>query len=312
MHIRKRPQPSAQKQRRRHAAYHNHVRVFTQEIKRPAKSAELRHVPRNQLRFRFRQIKWRAIRLRNRRHQVHKKRHRRQKDEPHALFALRLHNPANLQRPRQQQRRHNGHPRRRLVAHQLRRAPQRTDDRIAAVGGPAAQHNPKQPDRTDPHHKQNPNIDIPRHLERRPKRQRRHRKHRCRYRDHRRHPEDELVRHLRNDVFLDQQLYCVRYRLQQSVRAHAHRPQPRLHVRHQLAFHQHNVTRHQRNQRDNDKTGQYLHPPRLEKRQQRLCRRIHVLTIHLAQDDIQRPNHRHHVRHQMPAHHLVQRLQINK
>jgi hypothetical protein len=36
------------------------------------------------------------------------------------------------------------------------------------------------------------------------------------------------------------------------------------------------------------------------------------LPIHFPQHDVQRPNHRHHVRHQVPADHLVQRFQIDQ
>ena len=54
--------------------------------------------------------------------------------------------------------------------------------------------------------------------------------------DERRDPEDERVGLGRHDVFLDQQLERVGDRLQQAVRADAHRAQANLHVRQNLAL----------------------------------------------------------------------------
>ena len=69
-----------------------------------------------------------------------------------------------------------------------------------------------------------------------PKRNHHEHSERGKHHDEWRHPEDDLVGFRRNDVFFKKQLQGVRDRLQESVRPDAHRPQPHLHVRQDLAL----------------------------------------------------------------------------
>ena len=70
--------------------------------------------------------------------------------------------------------------------------------------------------------------------------------------NHRREPEDGVVRAGGNDIFLQQQLQRIGDGLQQAVRPHAHGSQADLEVRQDLALHQREVAGDQRNHRDDD------------------------------------------------------------
>ena len=153
------------------------------------------------------------------------------------MIVLRLHNRSDVKRAGKQQPAHQGHARGGFVTHQLRGAAQRADQRIVAVGGPASQHNAKNSHGADADNKKNADVDTLRDLEGRANGQTGYREQSSSYGKHRGEPENELIRIVRDNVFLDEQLYSVGDGLEQTMRSHAHRAKPCLHVRHDLAFH---------------------------------------------------------------------------
>src|SRR6266404_825930 len=144
-----------------------------------------------------------------------------------------------------------------------------------AVRSPTAQHNPENAKRADAHDKQNSDVEILRNLKRRAEGQTSYREQRRSHGKHRRQPKHQLVRVIRNNVFLDEQLQRVRDGLQQSMWTHAHRPQPRLHVRHQFALDQYDVANDQRQDRDDDYPAEQRRPVELQEIQRRLGRGLH-------------------------------------
>ena len=173
--------------------------------------------PRHQLRLRLRQIKRRPVRLRHRRDKENHKRRRHRppivKNEPKPLRLLIPHNLHHAQRPGRHHPAHQTQPHRQLITHQLRRTPQRPQQRIVAVRRPSPQHNPQDPhapqraDHQQPHvHIGNPEPLGKRHHAKRHKRRE--------HRHNRSDIEDPLIRLPRNNVFFQQQLQGIRQRLQ--------------------------------------------------------------------------------------------------
>src|SRR6266478_4094092 len=129
-----------------------------------------------------------------------------------------------------------------------------------AVRRPAAQYDAENSQCADTYDEKNANVDVLRDLKRGSDRQASQRKQRRAHGEHRCKPENEFVSVVRDDVFFDEQFYCVGDGLEKSVRPHAHRPQPRLHVRHELAFHQHDVADDQRQNGDDSHSRKQRRP----------------------------------------------------
>ena len=140
-----------------------------------------------------------------------------------------------------------------FVADHLRRGAQRAEERVLRVRRPAGDNHAVHLDRGDRHHEQQAGVDVgERHFgperNHRPGGQRRHDGH------DRAEEEQALVRHRREDDFLDQQLERVGDRLQQAHRADAVRARADLGPADGLAFPQRQVrdAEHQRHDDHDD------------------------------------------------------------
>ncbi len=229
------PQPTAEEDCRGDRAHHDHVDILGQEVERPAEAAVFGHVAGHQLRFGLGQIKGRTIGLGDGRHQVDEEPDRRQEHEPHARPRLDLDNAVHGKRARQEQTADQRHPRGGFIADQLRRAAQRAQQRVMAIRGPATKNNSENPHRADAQNKKQTDVEVG-NLELGTNRHCRQRQQGRGHRNQRRGPEKHLVRVLRDDVFLYQQLDSIGDRLQKAVRPYAHGAQARLHIRHHLAL----------------------------------------------------------------------------
>ena len=135
-----------------------------------------------------------------------------------------------------------------FVAHHLRCRSQGSKQRILAVRGPATKNDPKDADRRNGEYIQNADIEIGNDIadlvahDRKSVRrtERNDRKHdECgNQRDNRRQRKDPLIGSGRNDVFFQHELYSVRKRLEDAVRADPHRTKPDLNPSGDFSFRQ--------------------------------------------------------------------------
>ncbi len=73
-----------------------------------------------------------------------------------------------------------------------------------------------------------------------------------------------------------------------------------------------NIARDKRNDRDDQYARHELDPPSLEKTENGLNGGTHRLAVHLAKNDVECADDGDNVGNQMPARHLVERLQIDE
>ena len=209
--------------------------------------------PAHQLRFRFRQVERGAIGLRRGGDQVYRERHDHEaiiaEDEPDSARSLRLDDALHAERAGHHHARKQGEGQRHFVAHQLRRAAQRAEQRIVAVRCPAAQNNPQDAHRRHRGYHQQSDVYV-RYIDGLGERQHHKGGEGRDGGEARREPENRLVGIRRDDVFLEQQLERVGDGLQQAVRSHPHGAQAHLEIGQDLPFHQHDVAGHQGEQRD--------------------------------------------------------------
>ena len=248
------PQPAAQEQRDGYRGDHENVGVLGQEVERPAEAAVLGVEAGHQLGFGFRQVEGRAVGLGRGGDDVDREGHDHEavvgEDEPDAALGLRLDDALHAERAGHHHARKQRERQRHFVAHQLRRAAQRAQQRIVAVGRPAAQDDAQDSHRRGGGDHQQPHVHV-RYVEDPRKGQHRKGRQGGDGGNAGGEPEQGLVGVRGDDVFLEQQLQRVGDGLQQPVRPHAHGAQAHLEIRQDLALDQREISGHQRKSRDN-------------------------------------------------------------
>ena len=210
--------------------------------KRKADTAVFGMEPGPEITFRFREVEGNALRFGQSGDEEHEEPDRLVDDVPD--IGLRPHDLEQAHRLRQHDHADDREPHRDLVADHLRAGPEAAQDRIFAVGGPAAEDDAVDldPDHREDEEERHVHIggverdlgtedrdgfaegDRDEHHEGRGERQ------------DRRQFEQEAVGLGRDVVLFGQELDAVRHGLQQPVPPHAHRPHPLLDVSADLAF----------------------------------------------------------------------------
>ena len=268
--VRERRQPPSKEQRRHDRRDDDHVRVFGEEEQREAHAAVFGVKSAGQLLLRLGQIERRAVGFREPADQHEDERERLREDEPDVLVVLRVDDFDHAERAGHQddadERQRDGD----LVRDQLRRRAQAREQRVLAVRRIARQDDAVHADGRHRHDIQQADVDVgdvERNLaseetDRRTERNDRVDDQRRHHRDDRRGGEHPLVGPHRRDVFLDHQLDRIGDRLQDAVRTDAHRSEPRLRPRDDLALEQHHIgDRDERRVQDDDdleQRDQYL------------------------------------------------------
>ncbi len=168
---------AAEEQRRADRADDNHVRVLAQEERRELHGRVFGVIPGDQFRFGFRQVKRRAVRLRQHGDHVNQRRDQAQREEledvpggkrdavmgqcrADLVKALLLDDLLQAQAAGQQHDRDNRQAHAQFIGNHLRRRPQAAEQRILVVGRPARQHDAIDRQRTPGQHIQNADIDV--------------------------------------------------------------------------------------------------------------------------------------------------------
>src|SRR5579863_4005126 len=152
--------PATKEQRRRHRADSNHIDVLRHLVEAPTQSAVLGQIAGSQFLLGLGQIEWSAIDLGDPGDQVEAEAQWLRGDKPYALVQLRLHNANHTQRSSPHQRAAQGESQAGLIGDHLRRAAQRTQQRVAVAGCPAAQYDAIDRQRGNGEYPQQSDIDV--------------------------------------------------------------------------------------------------------------------------------------------------------